>query len=182
MIVYTFAFPFSVQILVSITFSDKNEVSNNWYSSEGDICTYRWPGDKFTIALRGNSFTVIVSSCSCANVLSVNMEQLHGLIGYWKAAGVVDPSDYHVPVLPQSTSSSSVSGVLKRSELMRLVATNDKQVLYGIDVDDPRTNFWVVAQNCSQEGVPFCAMATQSPTKCSMSNATDVSRTRWGHQ
>ena len=87
-----------------------------------------------------------IHSCSCANVLSDNMEQLHGLIGCWKAAGFVDPSDYHAPILRQSNSSSSVSGVLKRNELIRLVTTIDNQVLYGVYVDDPSTDFWVVAQ------------------------------------
>lgn len=34
MIVYTFAFPYSIQVLVSITFSDLNEVSHKRYSTE----------------------------------------------------------------------------------------------------------------------------------------------------
>jgi hypothetical protein len=67
--------------------------------------------------------------CSCPNVLSVKMEQLHGLIGCWKAVGFVDPTDYRVSLQSRS---SSAADVMKRNELVRLMATTDEQVLYGV--------------------------------------------------
>lgn len=70
------------------------------------------------------------------------MEQLHGLIGCWKAVGFVDPTDYRVSLQSRS---SSAADVMKRNELVRLMATTDEQVLYGVYVNDPKLGFWIVA-------------------------------------